>query len=291
MRLGAGAATAVAGVAALACVAGVAVLAWPGAEKGVGQTASSDVLPLAVPLEQRSVERSRALVMSTGGSGSVEFAVLATDGSEYVSGRAFVDAAGVPLARPGGTAMGIDVLAESVAHLAAGGEGDTAALGAWGIGMVVAAPGEDRIKAALDANTSLTLVGGSDRGTSYRVDRSLSDARVSRAWVESTEGVIVVPSTYGSGRLELPSDAGGLLVIAVPRDSAWSAWLDGVQLYETADQWGRQAFAVPSDGGTLEYSYRDGAHRAWWWAAAGATAWALLGAIPLGARGLRERES
>src|SRR5690606_16184833 len=103
--------------------------------------------------------------------------------------------------------------------------------------------------------------------------------------------VTVVPSGYASGSVQLPRDVGGLLIIAAPADGAWHASLDGETLYETRDELGRQVFAVPSGGGLLEYWYRDGVHRAWWWAAAAATVWALLGAVPLGARELRERES
>jgi hypothetical protein len=290
-KVGAGLAR-VAAIAAVVVFAGSTVaLAWPTAVRGVGASASPAVLPLAVPLEQTGADRARAIVLSTGEGGAINYAVLASDGSEYVSGRAFADDRREPLARPAGAVVGVEVLADTVARLAAGGVSDTSALAAWGIGIVVAAPGEDRIKASLDSNTDVALVGGSERGTTYRIDRPLSDVPVSRAWIETTDGISVVPSTYAGGRLELAAGVGGLLVIAVPQDSAWSAHLNGEALYETADPYGRQAFALPSGGGTLEYAYRDGSHRVWWWAAAAATAWALLGAIPLGSRGLTEPES
>jgi hypothetical protein len=290
VRAAAGFARAGAAATALAFVAGLAALAWPGAVKGVAEAASSEVLPLAVPLEQAGAERVRALVLATGDEGVIEYSILASDGSEYVSGRAFADSGGGPLARPGSEYAQADGLGETVAELAAGGESDTSLLSAWGVGLVVVASGEDRIQAALDSNTALALVGGSERGTTYRIDRPLSDAPVARAWIEGTEGITVVPSTYASGRIELPEGAGGLLVIAVPADPAWQAQLAGEALYETRDEYGRQAFALPSGGGLLEYSYRDGVHKAWWWAAAAATVWALLGAIPLGARSLKEHE-
>jgi hypothetical protein len=280
-----------AAVAALVFVGAFVALAWPGASKGVGESASPDVLPLAVPLEQKGTHRSRAVVLSTGPEGVIEYAVLATDGSEYVSGRAFTGQDGEPWARPHASAASADTLAQTIAHLAAGGATDTEMLAAWGIGLVVAAPGEDRIKAALDSNTTVTLVGGSERGTTYRIDRPLSDESVARAWIETTEGITVVPSTYGGGSIDLPGGVSGVLIIAVPRDAAWKAHVDGEALYETADELGRQAFALPAGGGTLTYEYWDGTHRAWWWAAAGATVWALLGAVPLGARGLAERQS
>lgn len=290
-RVGAGFARAGAAITVLAFAGTTAALAWPGAPKGVAESASGEVLPLAVPLEQEAANRTRALVLATADDVVIEFSVLASDGSEYVSGRAFAASSGHPLARPDSTYAGVDVLAETVAELAAGGESDASLLAAWGIGLVVVAPGEDRIRAALDSNTAVALVGGSERGTTYRVDRPLSDAPVARAWIEGTDGVTVVPSAYAGGELELPAGAGGLLIIAVPADPAWSAHLDGEALYETRDDYGRQAFALPSGGGHLEYAYRDGAHRAWWWAAAVATAWAMLGAIPLGARSLKEQES
>lgn len=278
-------------VGAAVFLAAAALLAWPGAVKGLGTMASADVLPLAIPLEQTGPDRARTLVLTSAEDGQVSYAVLATDGTEHATGRAFADAHGTPLARPGYDGATAADLAQAVAELAAGGLSDTDVLAAWGIGTVVAGPGEDRIKAALDSNTALALVGGSERGTTYRVDRPLSDEPVSRAWIESPHGVIVVPSGYASGELRLPRDAGGLLVIAVPRDGSWRASLDGEPLFETEDELGRQAFAVPTGGGVLAYGYRDTMHSVWWWAAAAATAWALLGAIPLGERGVRERES
>lgn len=278
-------------IGAVALVGGVVALAWPGAAKGLGTTASPNVLPLAIPLEQAGSDRVRALVLDSDDDGTLTYALLTTDGTEQVTGRAFVARDGSPLARAGAQAPHATALAEGVATLAAGGVSDTELLAQWGIGVVVAAPGQDRIKAALDSNTALTLVGGSERGTTYRVERALSEERVSRAWLESPAGVTVVPSGYGKGELLLAADEGGVLVIAAPHDAAWRATLDGEALYETRDDLGRQVFAVPTGGGLLEYEYWDVAHRAWWWAAAAATAWALLGAIPLGARGLRERES
>jgi hypothetical protein len=172
-----------------------------------------------------------------------------------------------------------------------GGDADTDLLAAWGVGIVVVAPGSDRVKAALDANGELALVGGSERGTTYRVATSTVSGPIARAWVETTEGNVVLDSAYGSGSVELQGSLGGVLIIAVEADRAWHAALGGVELASTADALGRQAFAVPSGGGELTYEFRDDSHRWWWWASAAATAWALLGAVPLGARGLRERVS
>lgn len=278
-------------VAALAVIAPAGLLAWPQAERGLAQAVSPDVLPLAVPLDLNSPARQRALVLSAHEAGNVHYSVLATDGTEYISGRAFADPQGASLVRPGDTDGASAALGPTVAALAAGGEADTGVLASWGVGIVVVAPGSDRVKAALDANAGLDLVGGSERGTTYRVRTPASAGPIARAWLTTTEGTVVVNSAYGAGSVTLPSDHGGVLVIAVEADPAWRASLDGVELTPTADDLGRQAFAVPSGGGELHYEYRDDAHRLWFWASAAATLWALLGAIPLGARGLREHVS
>lgn len=283
--------TSVASLGVVVVCAPVVFLAWPGAGQGLAVASSPDVLPLAVPLDLNGAARQRALVVSADSAGIIEFSVLSSDGTEYVSGRAFTDSHGAPLARRGTSPGGPAVLAPVVAALASGGAADTSVLAAWGVGIVVVAPGSDRVKAALDANEDLTLVGGSERGTTYRVGTRPSAGPIARAWLETTEGTVTLDSSDSSGRVELPDTLGGVLVIAVEADPAWRASLDGNELTPTTDELGRQAFAVPSGGGELSYEYRDDAHRLWFWASAAATAWALLGAIPLGARGLREHTS
>lgn len=280
-----------AAVGVLALCAPLVFLAWPGAQRGVSAAGTPDVLPLAVPLDLDGNARQRALVLEAAEDGTVTFTVLATDGTEYVSGRAFTDPSGSPLARPGIVPAGVNALAPAVAALAVGGDTDTDALAAWGVGIVVVAPGSDRVKAALDANGDLALVGGSERGSTYRVTRSAAAGPIARAWLETTDGNIALNSAYGSGSVDLDGSVGGVLIIAVEADAAWHAALNGQELTPTADALGRQAFAVPSGGGELTYEFRDASHRWWWWASAAATAWALLGAVPLGARGLREHVS
>lgn len=277
------------GVSLVALAAPVVFMAWPGAPRGTAEVASAAVLPLAVPLEVDGAARQRVLVIQGGAADTVRFSVLNFDGSEFLTGRAVVGSDGQPVAREAGGYPSVDIFSPVVAQLAAGGDADPALLADWAVGMIVVTRQSDHIRASLDANPALTLVGGSERGTVYRVERSASVERVSRAWLATTSGLITVPSAYASGELALPGTTGGVLVLAVPADSAWRASLNGKPLAATPDELGRQAFAVPSGGGTLSYEFRDDSHRWWWWASAVATAWALLGAIPMGARGLRER--
>ncbi len=289
-RAGAGFARAGAVVLIVAVLAPAVFTVWPGSPRGLGQVASASVLPLAVPLELTGQDRQRALVLDQAPGDVIAFSVLATDGTELVTGRVGTARDGTPWARQGAY-QGVDRLVSAVATLAATGEGGTEELAAWGIGVVVVAPGQDRLRAALDANPALALIGGGDHGTSYRVARPLSDTPVSRAWLVTTEGELVVPSGPVSGALDLAPGVGGVLLIATPADHAWRAALDGQELPVTVDDHGRQAFAVPSTGGVLTYEFRDPGYRWWWWAAAVATAWALLGAVPLGARGVREGQA
>src|SRR5690606_7255113 len=74
-------------VGAAVFLAAAALLAWPGAVKGLGTMASADVLPLAIPLEQTGPDRARTLVLTSAEDGQVSYAVLATDGTEHVTGR------------------------------------------------------------------------------------------------------------------------------------------------------------------------------------------------------------
>jgi len=284
-----------AGVTVGAALVPVVLMAWPGAPRGLATTVSPHVVPLAVPLEMQGPYRQRALVLATDAEGVVHFTVLASDGSEDVTGRVgaspeggtWVSARG---AVPGSTPERSDVslLAQAVATVAAGGTGGTADLAAWGIGVVVVPPGEQAVQAALDANAELTLTGGGDHGTVYGVRRHLSAVPPSRAWLVTTDAEVVVPSAGTHGTVELAAGTGGVLVVATPAHASWRATLNGERLTATVDEYGRQAFAVPSTGGTLAYEFVDGAYRTWWWAAALATAWVLLGAVPLGARGIRE---
>lgn len=288
IRAGARIARIAAGVAVAAVAAPAVFLAWPGASRGAATVQTADVLPLAVPLEIEGASRQRALVVDQAGPGTVVFSVLSSDGTEFLTGRAFASRDGSPLVRDE-SLPGLAELEESVALLAAGGEADTSTLSAWGIGLVIATPDSDQLRAAFDANERLSLVGGSERGAVYRVGGASVTHTVQRAWLETTAGIQPAQSGWAHGRIAVSEGRGGVLIIAAPADESWQATLDGVPLAATPDEHGRQAFAVPSGGRVIEYEYRDGSHRLWWWAAAGATAWAILGAIPLGARGLRER--
>ncbi len=269
--------------AALATIAGGASLAvvvflvWPGGHAGSATTSSVHVLPLAVPLDQDGPYRQRVLVLTGQGDGPVTYSVLSHDGSTYVMGRAERGPDGIPLGGSGGAATGIEVLARTVAAATQSGAADLSELREWGIGLVVVAPGGTRIQGALDQNGELSLVGGSEIGTTYRLDAG----NVARAWVSTPSGHLPVQSTATSGGPTRAPAAGGTLVIAVPEAEGWSASLNGQSLERTDDPQGRVAFSVPSGGGQITYDYRDPAQRWWWWASVVVVGWALIGSVPL----------
>ena len=271
------AAAALAMVAAGSSVAVVAFVAWPGSQPGSATTVSTHVLPLAVPLDQDGPYRQRVLVLTAQDDGSVAYSVLSHDGSTQAIGRSEWGPGGVPLGGSGGDTVGIDTLAETVAGATQSGAADLSALQDWGIGVVVVAPGGDRIQGALDQNGGLTLVGGSERGTTYRLD----NGDVSRAWIATENGTDAVKSTATSGGPIAAPAAGGTLVIAVPSASGWTARLSGQPLVRADDALGRVAFEVPAGGGNVTYDYRDPAQRWWWWASVVVVAWALIGSVPL----------
>lgn len=271
------ASAALATVAAGASMAVVVFLVWPGAQPGSATTSDTHVLPLAVPLDQEGPYRQRVLVLSAQEDSSVVYSVLSHDGSTYVTGRAERGPDGVPLGGSGGEAIDISVLGRTVAAATASGAADLSQLREWGIGIVVVAPGGGRIQGALDQNGELTLVGGSEIGTTYRLDGD----SVARAWISTGAGPVPVESTATSGGPARAPAAGGTLVIAVPATEGWAARLDGQSLDRIDDPRGRVAFAVPPGGGTVTYDYRDPAQRWWWWASVIAVGWALIGSVPL----------
>jgi hypothetical protein len=173
--------------------------------------------------------------------------------------------------------VGIDTLAQTVAGATQSGAADLSELRDWGIGVIVVAPGGTRIQGALDQNGSLTLVGGSEIGTTYRLD----GGDVSRAWIANGAGTLPLTSTATSGGPTAAPAAGGTLVIAVPSASGWTATLNGEPLERADEALGRVAFEVPAGGGMVTYDYRDPAQRWWWWASVVVVAWALIGSIPL----------
>ncbi|WP_291377582.1 glycosyltransferase [Demequina sp.] len=268
---------AVATVAAGASVAVIVFVAWPGSQPGSATTVGTHVLPLAVPLEQEGLARQRVLVLASTGDGEVTYSVLTHDGSSHAIGRAEWGPEGEPLGGSGGETVAIDTLAPTVAEAVRSGAADLSALREWGIGTVVVAPGGTRIQGALDQNASLTLVGGSEIGTTYRLD----GGNVSRAWFATDDERLAVKSLVTSGGPTESPTEGGTLVIATPSAIGWTAQLDGHELDRVDDPLGRVAFDVPPGGGAVTYEYRDPAQRWWWWASLAAVAWALIGSVPL----------
>ncbi len=268
---------ALATVVAGASVAVLVFLVWPGSQPGSATMIDTHVLPLAVPLDQEGPYRQRVLALTALEDGSVAYSVLSHDGSSQAIGRVQWGPDGTPLGGPGGQMVGIDTLARTVAEAMQSGAADVQALRDWGIGTVVVAPGGTRIQGALDQNARLTLVGGSEIGTAYRLD----GGEVSRAWLATDAGTTAVQSTATSGGPTAAPAAGATLVIAVPAAGGWTAQRDGRELDRVDDPLGRVAFAVPAGVGPVTYTYRDPAQRWWWWASAAVLAWALIGSVPL----------
>ena len=160
---------------------------------------------------------------------------------------------------------------------AASGSADLAELREWGIGTVVVTAGGDRIRSALDQNSNVALVGGSARGTAYR----LEGGEAPIAWIESGDERASLRSARTSGATAEVPVLGGTLIIAVPAGGGWTAWADGKELATSVDERGRASFVVPPGSDRVHYEYRDPAQRWWWWAGAIAVAWALIGAVPL----------
>ncbi|WP_084129331.1 glycosyltransferase family 2 protein [Demequina sp. NBRC 110055] len=280
-----GGAVTVTAMVAVAVMGHVATLVWPGREEPTTVSAiPRDVIPLVAALEQHQPTRQRVLVLGDD-DGVVTAAVLATDGSEVISSAGELLADGRAAARStGATVNGVATLDDAIARMLGGEAGAGDSLVDWGIGVVVASPGADALEDSLAQSPDLTLLGSSDRGTSWRLQRADAVA-VSRAWVETDGGV--TPATMGRSGGAVDVDGAGTAVIAVAQDEAWTATLDGVALERIEDPVGRVAFAVPG-AGHLHFDYDDTAHRVWWWLGAGAIVWALLGAIPLRARGFKE---
>lgn len=259
--------------------AAVVVEAWPGrAERGDVHAADARVLPLVATLEQDLPTRQRVLVLRDTEAG-VDASVLETDGTVLIAGRADRALDGSLLAA--GTDPG-DVLAPAVTAVAGAGADAQETLAQWGVGVVVASPGSPQIAGAMSQMAGLQLIGASEYGTSYRVPRESQDAPVARAWIETDDARVVVLDSDGR-RGEVAGDAlpEGRLIVAAPAAAGWHASADGVDLAPVDDALGRAAFAVPAGAREVAYEHRDDEYRTWWWAAAVAVGWAMIGMIPL----------
>ncbi|WP_061961704.1 glycosyltransferase [Demequina flava] len=265
---------------------GIAV-AWPTSDRDGVSSVSTDVIPLVAALELDQPTRQRVLVLSDSGD-AITGTVMSTDGTEVLSTAGELVGDGRPAARTTGTpVVTVAALNEAVAGVIGGAEGAPDDLAEWGIGVIVAAPGAERAASALAQSDALQLLGSSDRGTTWKVARSESDAPVARMWVEADGAVSVVPMGRTGGELDLEAPVTGTVVMAASADEKWHATLNGAALERVEDPLGRVAFAVDGEG-TLVVTYDDAMHTAWWWAGLIALAWALLGSIPLPTRLFRE---
>ncbi|WP_061962798.1 glycosyltransferase family 2 protein [Demequina aurantiaca] len=276
-------------VAGLVLVGQVGVSAWPSrAPQTEVSAARADVLPLVAGLQQTATTQPRVLTLSMDEDSLVSYAVLTDDGSVWLTGRPARTPTGEVLAAGGETLATPQSLSGAVATLVGGGAGADVELSAWGIGVITVAPDSPRLEGALAQITDLQLMGVSTRGTSYAVARTGSDQPVSRAWFETADGDVQVLDSYGTlSHGDITGARGGRVVVAVPADPRWHASLDGAALTQVEDDYGRLAFAVEADAGTVDLDYDDGDYSRWWWAAAIVVAWSLLGSIPLNDRRYR----
>ncbi|WP_084104925.1 glycosyltransferase [Demequina sp. NBRC 110056] len=276
-------------VVGIGVLGSAAAQAWPGRTAlGDVQPQGRDVLPLVATLEQETALSQRVLVLDQA-SQAITFSVLSEDGTEVVPTAGTLSSSGVPLARGEGAAAvpGPADLGETVAALAAGGDVSLDPLAAWGIGVVVAAPGAEALADVLSQHPDLALMGSAERGTSWRVGGAEGDARVSRARFVSPQGDQPVAMGRTAGELDAPE--AGTLVIAEAADERWAATLDGAELDAVEDAFGRQAFEVPAAGHVIA-SYDDREYRVWFWAGLVTLGWVLVAAIPVRSRRVTREE-
>jgi len=271
--------------AAAAVVTSAAAWSWPGRELPGDVTAiDQDVLPLVAALEQAPPLSQRVLMLTDADDG-VNYSVETSDGAVVLTGSASFGEDGAALARPNGAGRPSPAdLAPAVATLVGAGVGADDQLAAWGIGVIVASPGSTHALAGLAQVSTLELMGASELGTAYRVTRDAHP--VSRAWIESAGEPIAVAMDRDEGHATLAAHDSGVLILAVPADSAWHVWLADAALTAAPDAQGRQAFTVPAGGGELVIEFEDGRYRAWWWVAAVCCGLALLAAAPIHERRL-----
>ncbi|WP_084038289.1 glycosyltransferase [Demequina sp. NBRC 110053] len=277
-------------------IVGVAVLgsaaasAWPGrAPLGDVEPADRDVLPLVASLEQEARPSQRVLLVDED-EGAVSYVVVPGDGVEVLSTAGTLLANGAPATRgPAAAAVtGPGVLGEEIASLAAGGDGDLDAFARWGIGVIVVAPGADRLAGALGQNPDLQLMGASDRGTSWRVGAPDGDGRVALATFVTADGA-TLPVPMGATQGTWRAPGAGTLVLAHVADRAWTATAGGAILDGGADGQGRQTFDV-TGAGEVVVAYDDRAYRVWFWVGLTALVWALIASIPVPSRRLSREE-
>ncbi len=283
----------VASVVAVATVGVATAQVWPGRESlGDVATTPRDVLPLVAAIEQDTSARQRVLTL-TDRDGVVEYSVLSRDGVELLTSAAPLLSDGRPAVRPHAPEVAsVASLGEAVAGLMTGDNAAVNEVSAWGIGVVVAAPGSDVIAESLAQTRSLQLMGASERGTAWRVGGGDSTDKVARAWFEPAVESEVVRTPADVGRLggSVEATQAGTLIIAESADAGWNATLNGENLAAVPDEYGRQAFAVNA-AGTIEYSYDDRAYRVWFWVAVATLVWAAIGAIPARSRRSRTEDN
>lgn len=168
-------------------------------------------------------------------------------------------------------------LAESVARRLAHGTGDDGIVGdlvRLGVGHVWVGGADNALRVTTSNTPGLGAGSGSELGASWVVPGGGRVLVVTDGVGEPTEAGAVVPAGEGERTL----------VLAEPVDGRWRATIDGAALARTATEDGRQAFALPAAGGTLELGFASGV--AWWaWVqGAGLVALALV-AAPTGTRG------
>ncbi len=153
----------------------------------------------------------------------------------------------------GGSAAAPAQAADLVVRLVAGtADSDIAPqLTDLGIGFLWVHGASEEEQARIDNTPGLGSASGNDRGTVWQVE-----PEVSRATLD-TDGTL---SPVAGQPLSVPPGSDGRIVrLGEAVDPRWRATVDGVALTPVSAGW-QQAFAVPTAGGTLQYSMRSYAH-------------------------------
>lgn len=232
------------------------------------QSLDRAIVPAVGQQMQDSGRQARVLALEVGGDGSVHYQLLHDDGPQLVDSSVVVDVARLTN-RP-------DSLAEPVAQLSAGLDGDqVAVLGEAGIGAVLVPPSPDLARAELvsriDTVAGLERITENESGTIWRVapDGSAETA-LQPGWADvysPDESGTLVPSGVLAAEplrvdVEVPAGAAGrVVVLAENYAPGWRATLDGQPLRSVGDE--QPAFELGTAGGHLVVEYERASRAPW----------------------------
>lgn len=232
------------------------------------QSLDRAIVPAVGQQMQDSGRQARVLALEVGPDGSVDYQLLHDDGPQLVDSSVVVDVARLTN-RP-------DSLAEPVAQLSAGLDGDqVAVLGEAGVGAVLVPPSAELSRAELvsriDTVAGLERITENESGTIWRVAPDGSaEADLQPAWADvyspDANGTLVPESTLAAEPLrvdvEVPAGAAGRVVVLAENDApGWRATLDGQPLRSVGDV--QPTFELGAAGGQLVIEYERASRAPW----------------------------